>query len=70
MANFFGSVKGARGEATRLGHSELQTVAASWKGAISVYLYELDGKTRYRVSQQPWHGQGVSRIVGEGIIGE
>lgn len=70
MAKFYGSVKGARGEATRLGHKELETIAASWKGAVSVYLYEADGETRYRVSQRPWHGQGVDKVIAEGRIGE
>jgi hypothetical protein len=42
MAEFYGSVQGAQGEATRLGHtnSGLRTSAQSWDGSIIVNLYK------------------------------
>ena len=41
MARFRGTVKGGRGEASRLGHSTtgLWTKAAGWKGNVEVRLY-------------------------------
>jgi hypothetical protein len=41
MARFYGSIQGARGEATRLGHrnSGLMTVARSYSGSVVVELY-------------------------------
>lgn len=33
MARFMGAVQGQRGEAHRLGHSSVEVVAASWRGA-------------------------------------
>ena len=38
MANFFGTVQGGRGKATRLGHSELDVTAQSYDGSIVVNL--------------------------------
>lgn len=74
MAHFYGTLQGTRGEATRLGtqKSGLQTVAASWDGAIQVDLEydERSGKNRYTVSERTWHGKGVSRTIAEGVIGE
>lgn len=41
MAHFYGTLRGNRGQASRLGTklSGLQTIAASWQGAVSVSLY-------------------------------
>lgn len=41
MAMFYGSVQGARGEATRLGHSNtgLRASAQSWAGSVIVNIY-------------------------------
>jgi hypothetical protein len=43
MARFRGTVKGHRGEASRLGHAAggLLMKAATWNGHVSVYLYVL-----------------------------
>ena len=41
MAHFYGTIRGQRGEASRLGGkaSGLTTYAASWQGAVRVELY-------------------------------
>ncbi len=68
MSRFYGIVSGAaQTQATRRGHRELETTAASWKGAIRVYLWLADdGTQHYRVSMIPWHGQGDRREIAEG----
>lgn len=74
MAHFYGELQGTRGEATRLGTktSGLRTTAASWDGAIKVYLEhdERTGKNTYVVRETKWHGHGVDRLIAEGVIGE
>ncbi len=73
MAHFYGVLKGSRGEATRCGtkNSGLETVAASWQGAVRTYLYVDDsGQTCYRVTESPWHGTGINRVLAEGVIGK
>lgn len=70
MAHFIGTVKGQRGEASRLGSktSGLTTVAASWIGAVRVDLSERDGVTHALVKLAPWHGAGVDRILYDGPV--
>ena len=72
MAHFYGTVKGQRGEASRLGskQSRLETVAASWQGSVRVYLYHDDetGNDMARVSLQPWQGEGTSATVYDGPV--
>lgn len=70
MAHFRGVVQGSRGEASRNGGkaSGLQTTAASWQGAVGVYLYERDGVDCARVCLKPWHGHGVSRALYDGPV--
>jgi hypothetical protein len=43
MARFYGTVQGARGQASRLGHatSSLVTEACSWQGKVIVHLSAL-----------------------------
>jgi len=73
MAHFYGTLQGARGAASRLGHksSGIRTCAASWSGAIRVEVYynEETGKDMYRVVQTPWQGRGVCEVLAEGEIG-
>lgn len=62
MSHFYGTLKGSRGEATRGGtkNSGLHVVAASWQGAVEVYLTE-DTKTGQDVAHVAliqWHGRG------------
>jgi hypothetical protein len=70
MAHFYGTIAGQRGEASRLGSktSGLETVAASWEGAVSVRLYEKDGRDYCSVSLIPWHGNGTSKILYTGPV--
>jgi hypothetical protein len=57
MAEFYGSVQGARGEATRLGHGNtgLRTSAQSWEGSIIVNIYKngSDGPVCVDISVTP-----------------
>jgi hypothetical protein len=74
MAQFYGSVHGSRGEATRLGGkgSGMRVLAASWQGAIRTVLWHNEelGVDCYRVEQTGWHGVGVSKILAEGVVGK
>lgn len=70
MAHFRGTIKGARGEASRLGHksSGLQVNAASWQGAVSVELYERDGVDYARVRLEPHRGAGICLELYDGPV--
>ena len=72
MARFIGKVFGkAKTEASRLGSekSGLETVAASWNGAIKVQMWvNADGDDCYRVVMIPWEGAGEYRVIEEGIF--
>lgn len=65
MAHFRGTIKGARGEASRLGHkrSGLCVEAQSWQGKVSVGLYhdEATGLDMARVWLVPHHGNGSTK---------
>lgn len=60
MAHFYGTVRGSRGTASRLGtkSSGMETVAASYSGAVAVSLYERNGVTYARIRLTPWRGGG------------
>ena len=51
MATFYGTLQGARGEATRCGsrQSGIHAAAQSWDGSVAVTLYEEDGETMARI---------------------
>ena len=70
MAQFRGTLKGARGEASRLGakSSGLDMVAASWSGAVSVRLYDRSGVDWARVSLARHHGEGSERLLYDGPV--
>lgn len=70
MSQFYGTLSGQAGTATRRGskNSGLRTIAASWEGAVQVDLYERDGKDYARVSLVPWHGHGVTRELFNGPV--
>ena len=73
MSHFYGTLKGARGEATRCGSSSsgITTTAASWRGAIRTTLYVDDaGNDCFIVTETPWHGAGQYRVIEEGVIGQ
>jgi len=70
MAHFYGQVRGQRGQASRLGtrNSGMETVAASWQGAVKVFLSEVDGQDWATVALTPWHGRGTSRVIYSGPV--
>jgi hypothetical protein len=70
MAHFYGSIRGSRGEATRLGTctSGLNVKAASWQGAVHVQLYTHNGTDKAHISLIPWQGKGVNRILYDGPV--
>ena len=73
MSHFYGTVQGQAGLATRRGskNSGLVVNAASFKGCISVALeVTKDGKDKFYIHQEPWHGAGIREHIVEGILGE
>ena len=44
MANFRGTIRGARGEASRLGHSRLEGRVAGWNIGVGLCAYREDGE--------------------------
>jgi hypothetical protein len=72
MAHFYGTIQGARGQASRLGHKAtgLRAVAASYSGAVDVQLYvNSAGIDCARVALKPWHGAGRDAVLYDGPIG-
>ena len=74
MAQFYGTIKGQRGKASRLGSksSGMHVMAASWQGAVSVDLWHdhETGQDRYEVYLNTHHGAGVSMCIATGIVGK
>lgn len=70
MAHFYGEVEGSRQPVHRLGTADsgLRVVAASWQGAVSTRLYEMDGVDYAKVSLIPWEGNGITRVLYNGPI--
>lgn len=70
MAQFYGTVEGSRGKGSRIGHktSGLETVAASWQGAVKTVLYHKNGTDYARVSLIPWQGNGTDRLLYDGPV--
>ncbi len=77
MAHFYGTLKGARGLATRLGHKAtgIETWTASWKGSVRVSLYYNDaheskdyGKDMALVELRPWRGIGSDVVLYHGPV--
>jgi len=70
MSALYGTLQGAKGMATRCGHRELTTQAASWDGAVRVTLNndKKTGSTSYVVELVPWHGSGEYKKLAEGIM--
>ena len=72
MTHFSATIKGYKGEASRCGtkSSGMLLHVAGWQGAIQVKLSH-DDKTRqdlYTVKLMPWRGNGVERILAEGVL--
>jgi len=73
MSQFYGTLKGSRGEATRCGTitSGLLTTAASWAGAVRVHLWtDAFGSERYSVELVSWQGHGVCVDICRGFVGQ
>jgi hypothetical protein len=72
MAHFYGQINGSRGKASRLGtvNSGLNTTAASWAGAVEVYLTRdaTTGQDIATVDLIPWRGQGTTRRLYHGPV--
>ena len=74
MSHFYGmisrsarkTVPTARGHAS----SGLETVAASWQGAVEVNLFHdtKTGRDMFRVCLIPWHGHGINKELLSGPI--
>jgi broad specificity phosphatase PhoE len=71
MAHFYGTVHGARGEASRLGHKStgMTTICASHAGAVRCIAYVCNGVDYVRVHLTLWQGNGVELTIYEGPIG-
>ena len=74
MSHYYGTLQGSRGQATRCGtkYSGMETVAASWDGAIRVILQHdpRTGENLFKVEQVRWNGSGVNEIIATGVIGK
>lgn len=72
MAHFYGTVRGQRGEASRLGseNSGLRVSACSWQGRIEVELMSTDKGDKYWVHMRQ-HGSssGWEGCIAEGLLG-
>lgn len=66
MAKFYGTVKGAKGPASRTGtkDSGIEAVAQSWKGSVSVRMYEVEDKTQVEISVE----RGSTSMPGKSIF--
>ena len=72
MSHFYSVISGQAGAATRCGSksSGIMAVVASWRGSIRVDLHvDEHGVDRFTVSQEPWHGAGVSYVISRGVVG-
>lgn len=73
MAHFRGTLQGARGQVSRLGHKStgITAVLQSWNGAVRVELvHGDDGHDYCVVRQEPHHGAGVHDSVVSFKVGE
>lgn len=70
MGHFRGTIKGYRGEASRLGseRSGLTAHIASWRGAVSVHLYVQNGVDYAKVELVPHFGRGRNVPLYDGPI--
>ena len=72
MSHFYGTLKGARGEATRCGTrtSRMETHCASWEGAVRCYAYVRgeNGPDCVLVELTTWHGAGRNVVLYDGPI--
>lgn len=73
MSHFYGTLQGGRGRASRCGtkKSGMETICASWKGAIMCRAWHdpATGEDRVVVTKMPWHGAGERKELYAGQIG-
>lgn len=75
MAHFYGTIKGTRGQASRLGGkaSGLRVKAMSWQGAVEVSLIhdEQTGKdiAYVTLNYHPGNGAGTRKVLYDGPVG-
>lgn len=73
MSHFYGTLNGNRGGASRCGSkaSGLSAIAASWAGAVKVYVYvDQQGRDCYVVYQDTWQGAGIKQDIARGVLGQ
>ena len=76
MSHFYASIPEAARKtvATARGHKTtgITVKAASWAGAVEIRMFpdEETGKAGFTVYQVPHHGEGIDRLLHEGIVGE
>ena len=76
MSHFYGSIpcSARKTVPTARAHKStgLTTVAASWAGAVRVYLWHDDktGEDKFEVFQSKHHGAGIEKLLSTGVIGE
>ena len=74
MSHFYGMISRSARKTTPTARahasSGLETVAASWQGAVQVTLNHNaeTGKDWYRVELIPWHGAGVNKTIATGTV--
>lgn len=71
MARFYGTLRGNRGEATRMGTptSGLTTYAAGWRGAIRVRVFASGDVDRFIVERVPWMSSGGrTTVLAHGVL--
>jgi hypothetical protein len=74
MSHFYGMISRSARKTTPTARahvsSGLETVAASWQGAVQVNLGHNaeTGKDWFRVELVPWHGAGVNKTLATGTV--
>ena len=70
MSDLYGTVQGSKGTASRTGSKVMETYAASWDGAVRVFLHKTDEGTTFRVEQTSWQGEGIGEELAFGVVGK
>ena len=72
MSHFYGTLQGARGEATRCGHksSGIEAHVACWHGAVRTSIVHNDqtGEDTFFVELVPWQGSGNRQTLASGTF--
>lgn len=65
MAQFMGTVRGSRGEVSRLGgkSSGLRTICNGWDKGVEVFADHVDGKDVFTVLETGGSNGGKSRLI-------